>query len=767
MKYHTGVPVGRGGMGEVVRAWDPTLSREVALKFLRSDDPELEERMVREARAQARVSHPNICPVYEVGRHDGRVFIAMQFVDGRPLDEAARNLNLEQKVVLVRTVAEAVHAANTAGLVHRDLKPANILVETTDDGALKPWVLDFGIARERGVEGATVTGQVLGTPGYLSPEQARGEATTIDRRTDVFSLGVVLYELLAGCRPHPGDSEVEVLVSLLDSDPVPLRRVAPSVPRDLATVVMTCLEHDRERRYSSARELAEDLGRFLVGEPVAARPAGPVRRLVARARRHPATAGLLGGAAVVVVLLAIGLIGSWVKYTHDLRRERDLAKNAQRRAEEREREATQITDSLAGLFELADPTRAAEPDLTARELLARGEQRLESELGEHPLRLAQLLDVIASSYLGLGVREESERVARRALALRRQHADDGSLEVADSLVTLALAMRTENMTEAATLLREALAIRHKVGDSADLETAKIKARLVEVLLGMQSADEEIKTMSREALETVRRAGVEDTGVGLLSLEVSARVMMRQGRFEQAESLFDEVVQRRRELYGDEDRGLAATLHNLSLARQRLGDLDGAAAASRAALDLLDRTLSEEHPSRLQVMQRLAGVCSEQGQFDEAETLLREVVRLRRRSLGENHWLVGSSLLGGIGHFLIERRQWNEAEREIRAGVEVYEIALGTDHNWTAAARGKLAACLYALGRTAEAKELAELSLSWLGRIDGLPPPMQIAVRRCLEYHRAAGYDEMAAQYQQILDYFDRQPVATEPSSDLS
>ena len=312
VKYNTAVPIGRGGMGEVVRAWDPTLNRHVALKFLRSDDPELEERMLREARVQASVSHPNVCPVYEVGRDEGRIYIAMQYIDGRPLDEAARGLGLEQKVALVRTVAEAVHAAHAVGLVHRDLKPANILVERTEDGELKPWVVDFGIAREREVEGATVTGQVLGTPGYLSPEQAMGEVSTIDRRSDVFSLGVVLYELLSGSRPHGGDSDVEALVSLLEGEPVPLRKRAPHVPGDLETVVMTCLEHDRERRYDSARALADDLGRFLDGEPVQARPVGPARRIVIRARKHPkVTAAAAASVIAIVVLLGLVAHSRW------------------------------------------------------------------------------------------------------------------------------------------------------------------------------------------------------------------------------------------------------------------------------------------------------------------------------------------------------------------------------------------------------------------------------------------------------------------------
>jgi len=272
-------------MGEVYKAWDKGLQRYVALKYLRFDDPELVERLFREARAQARIDHPGVCEVYEVGEEDGRPFIAMQYVEGPQLDEAARDMTLEQKVLIIKQVAEAVSAAHAAGLIHRDLKPANIKIEETDDGRLRPYVLDFGIAREQEVSGLTITGQILGTPGYLSPEQARGDTAALDRRTDVFSLGVILYELLGGRSPFAGDSDAEVLVNLLEGEPLPLRRAAPNVPRDLETVVMTCLEDRRDRRYQSARELAGDLGRFLDGEPIQARPISLISRFVRRSRR--------------------------------------------------------------------------------------------------------------------------------------------------------------------------------------------------------------------------------------------------------------------------------------------------------------------------------------------------------------------------------------------------------------------------------------------------------------------------------------------------
>lgn len=311
MRYHTGVPIGRGGMSEVLEAWDPERRRRVALKLLSHDDPELAERMLEEARAQALVEHPNVCRVYEVGRLDGRPYIAMQRVEGVTLDRAAPDMTLEQKVRLMRTVAEAVHAAHRVGLIHRDLKPGNILVEETA-GGYKPYVADFGIARRQEVQGLTLTGQLVGTPGYMSPEQARGETKRLDRRSDVFQLGVVLYELLVGERPFSGHSRIETLIQILEKDPPPLRRKAPHLPADLETVTTRCLEKEPSRRYPSARALAEDLGRFLEGEPILARPVGPVRRLARRARRHPVFSTFAVTApAALLVLTGLWLSARW------------------------------------------------------------------------------------------------------------------------------------------------------------------------------------------------------------------------------------------------------------------------------------------------------------------------------------------------------------------------------------------------------------------------------------------------------------------------
>ncbi|MCP3137161.1 serine/threonine-protein kinase [Pyxidicoccus xibeiensis] len=292
--------LGQGGMGRVFLAWDPRLRRDVALKFVRDDDPELARRFVSEARAQARVDHERVCRVYEVGEVQGKVYIAMQYVDGRPLNALAGELTVEQKVMLLREAAEGVHAAHRAGLVHRDIKPSNVLVERTAEGALRPYVMDFGLARDW-KEGVTATGTVLGTPHYMSPEQARGEVTRLDRRADVYSLGATLYALLTGQSPIPGDNGLEVLSNIATVEPRPPRAVDRDIPADVEAITLKCLEKDRSARYGSARELADDLGRFLDGAPVLARP-GPGYRATRWLRKHRRVVAVVSAVSLVVAL---------------------------------------------------------------------------------------------------------------------------------------------------------------------------------------------------------------------------------------------------------------------------------------------------------------------------------------------------------------------------------------------------------------------------------------------------------------------------------
>lgn len=289
---------GEGGTGEVFRAYDPVLKRTVALKILRAQDPQMSKRFLHEAQAQARIEHPRVCKVYSVGEAQGKAFIAMQFVNGPTLAVAAAEMSLEEIVRVVKDVCEALHVAHKNGLIHRDIKPGNILVERNEEGKWEPFITDFGLARELNVTDKTRTGMLVGTPSYMSPEQAQGDIKNLDRRSDIYNLGATLYELITGEKPFDGQTQVEVLIKIIQEDVVPLRKRKPSIPADLEKIVLKCLEKDPSRRYSSAKALGEDLTRYLEGEPVLARPTSAAARFVRKARRNKTVAAALMAAFV-------------------------------------------------------------------------------------------------------------------------------------------------------------------------------------------------------------------------------------------------------------------------------------------------------------------------------------------------------------------------------------------------------------------------------------------------------------------------------------
>ena len=299
-----------GGMGRIYQGRDDTLQRQVALKLLRKDDPQLSARFLQEAALQARVEHPNVCRVYEAGEWGGQAFIAMQLIQGRTLSALAKDLSLDDKLQVMVQVCEGVHAAHQEGLVHRDLKPSNLMVER-GEGGLHAYVLDFGLARAGSAPGLTESGMVMGTVHYMSPEQARGAEGGLDRRSDVYALGVCLYELFAGDVPFGDLKGLEVLTATLDRDPTSLRHKA-EVPRDLDTVVMKCLEKMPARRYDSARALGDELRRVRDGDPILARRTRLLERLWRRVKKHPALS-LVSGAALALAL-GSGSWGMWERH---------------------------------------------------------------------------------------------------------------------------------------------------------------------------------------------------------------------------------------------------------------------------------------------------------------------------------------------------------------------------------------------------------------------------------------------------------------------
>lgn len=411
-RYEVGESLGQGGMARVYKAFDRQLRRPVALKFLDRIEPETRRRFLREAQAQARVRHDNVLEVYETGELEDQPFIAMRQVDGPTLLAIRGETSLEQKVRLVAQVAEGLHAAHREGLIHRDVKPSNILVEQTADGDWKPWIADFGIAQWS--EGRT-GGELAGTPAYLAPELLSGGAVQMDRRADVYSLGVTLYEFLTGELPFRSPELVELLRRIREEAPPSPRQNLPSLPADLAAIVLKCLEKDPEARYPSARALAEDLRRFLDGDAVEAHTATLAYRLTRFAVRHRRPLLVAGIAAVLLVaaLAVAAILGV-------------EARAANRRAEQRRGQA----EDLIG-FMLTD---------------------LRNKLD--PLGKLEILDEVGKRAMGYFAAVPEEELSRAELARRSQ----ALYQIGD------VRIKQGDLTGAAEPLRESLALAQALAD---------------------------------------------------------------------------------------------------------------------------------------------------------------------------------------------------------------------------------------------------------------------------------------------------------------
>ena len=619
-----------GGMGVVYRAEQASPKREVALKIVRSawTSPSLVRRFRHEARTLGLLQHRGIAQIYEAGTFDNQPFFAMELVRGVPLDEYARGLPLDAKLRLIARVCHAVEHAHQKGVVHRDLKPGNVLV--TPEG--RPKVLDFGVARvtNQDVQAATIrttVGQVIGTVGYMSPEQASGNPDAVDTRSDVYALGVLLYELATGRPPYHtrGRSLPDALRAVREDEPAPL----PELRGDVETICLKALEKEPDRRYQSASALAADIQRFLRDEPIEARPATTIYKLRKFARRN--RAAVVGASGVVVVLIG-GLAGiSWqaVRATN----QRNLARDAQAHAERALAEANAVNEFFADIFKGADPFQSG-ADVRVADLLDAAAAEVELMDDADAFVRSRLRNEIATGYLGLGMFDEAEHQWTHALETRERLLGSDHAETAMIVNNLAqLYSQTRDPDhDAEAMFRRALEIRRRDLGSEDRATLRTATNLGMTLTG---TDEGLELL-RHTLETQRRVLGDRDQDTLTTINDLAQAYRARGQLDRAEPLYREAFDGLRETYGEGRPQTQLARSNLASALRFMERYDEAEPLFLESIAGLEAIYGAGSRSAFITRHNLARMYTAQGRHADAVRVLGELVRDADATLEPGH-----------------------------------------------------------------------------------------------------------------------------------
>jgi serine/threonine protein kinase/Flp pilus assembly protein TadD len=772
--YHLLEKIGAGGMGEVwVAEQHKPIHRRVALKLIKSgmDTKQVIARFESERQALAMMDHPAIAKVFDAGETDeGRPYFVMEHVRGIPVtaycDE--NRLTTQERLALFLHICEGVQHAHQKAIIHRDLKPSNILV-AIQDGKPVPKIIDFGVAKataqsltERTMY--TEIGVMIGTPEYMSPEQAEMSGQNIDTRTDVYSLGAILYELLVGALPfdpkemrRAGFDEIRrrireedppkpstKLSSMGDSSTVEARkrRVDPpallrEIKGDLDWITMKALEKDRTRRYGSPSELAADIDRYLHHQPIVARPPSTVYKTRKFVRRHRVGVGV---ASTMVVLLVAFSITTAIQ-ARRIARERD-------RANQEAEASRQVSDFLTGLFKVSNPSEARGNSVTAREILDKGAEKIASELQGQPLVQGKLMSTMGSVYDGLGLYDSAQALLEKALDTRTKALGPDHRDVATTLSELGTVVwHRGEFAKAKALQEQALAIREK----------------------------------RLGPETMEVAS---------SLHNLGTLAWSQGNYEEARRLLERALAIREKILGPAHADVATTLNSLGAIAYREGDLKKAGEIWKQTLEIREKALGQDHPLLAQTLNNLAIVYTYTGEPQRAVPLLERVIRIQEKVLGPSHPDLASGLMNlgdaisrsgdlagakpyyaravaimeaaspanpEFGRFLDRLAYVLLKENDLKGAQELYERslalrqkALGPKHIEVAESLGGLGDCAYQDGRLQEAQALYERALVILRKPDGSYYPAAYDILKSFAaLLRTTHRDERAAEMEAL------------------
>lgn len=718
--------LGQGGMGQVWLAEQRfPVRRQVAVKLLNpgSYSPASMQRFQAERQSLAMMEHPAIAKVFDAGSvPDGRPYLVMEYVDGVPITDYCdrHKMDVRQRLELFRQVCEGVQHAHQKSVVHRDLKPSNILV-TEVDGKPLPRIIDFGIAKSISIGQPheqtlfTQVGALIGTPGFMSPEQLDSAVSDVDTRTDVYSLGVLLYLLLTGSMPFSGkDWRMMPLDQILrelreEEPPSPSTRVASSdeptvetaelrstnpeqlasaLRGDLDLITMKAMEKNRDRRYATPSDLAADVLRYLESRPILARPASPGYRL----RKYVARNRILATAGALVAILAVTFIGMLAYQLHRTTRERDRA--------------NRITEFMTKMFEVANPTEARGNTVTVREILDKASQSIESDLKSDPQLQAQMMSVMGSVYHNLGLYEKAEPLLTHALEIERRELGPEDFETASTTSRLAASLADAGkLAQAEALLRPLVEIQKRKLGPTHRKTLICMNLLASTLHG-QAKYADAEKMYREILDVQRRTYGPDDPITLTLMSNLAALLADAGSHSpEIEQLDREVLEARRRTLGLDHPDTLVSMGNLAIAIDNQGNR--APEAEKLLTDSIAgqrRILGPEHPDTLGSMMVLASVYELEYRFADEEKLARETMEIQRRVDGPDH----SDTLGSMTNLasaLRFQKRYSEAEQLCRQALAGEARGMSPEHSTTIATKATLADILELERKLPEAEKL--------------------------------------------------------------
>ncbi|MCK4659071.1 MAG: serine/threonine protein kinase [Phycisphaerae bacterium] len=742
--------IGRGGMGVVYEAQQQHPSRRVALKVIREQGPvdALHVKLFqREVNTLARLKHPGIAAIYDAGRtENGRHFFAMELIPGenlldyanaRATDSLRRPLGTRERLDLFCKISDAVNYAHQRGVIHRDLKPSNVLVgdesgsrDAAGSSASAGFsslgsqvkVLDFGLAHITDADAdqttlLTETGRIVGTLSYMSPEQARGDADAIDLRSDVYALGVILYELLTGQLPYEINRAAphQALRTICEDAPHKPSMINHALRGDLETIMLKALEKGPDRRYQNAAALADDIRRQLSGQPILARPPSAAYQIRKLVTRHKIPAGLLGLLAAAVVAFAV----ITAVQADRLARQRDRARLAQQsetqaraeaeqardQAQTEAEKARQIQSFLQDMLASVDPGTAQGRDVgLLKDLLADAARRVETDLFDQPEVAAAVRTTIGRTYAGLGLYDEAEPHLRAALQFCEAHYGEHDLMVAPALDNVGLMLtRRGAYAEAEALLRRALGIRTRQLDEDHVDLA-LSYNHLGILLGYVHRYDEAEELLREAVEIRRRELGPGDHLTARSVGDLAWLLGRREDLDAAAPLFREALETARRLYGDEHPDTAMCLNNLAGVLKKMGKYAEAAELFGESLAIQRRVLGEDHPDLAEGLIAWGDLLRRQGKYAQAEPLFREAVNIQRKHLGEENDFYAAAI-GHLAGIRIKQGDYATGESLYRRALEIYRKIHGDRHMTVLVCRNGLGTIFVRTQRYTEAEAM--------------------------------------------------------------